>query len=161
MQTYPSFKTKTNPVERKSRTLSFNGSPSFSYFRAKTNRARAKRLYERTTTASDFSSTSPSRTTCLVWKIKDRMRERNDQPHDLVFPNGEGKPDGHFLRKLKAIAKKAGVEGAELHRFRKTYADTLHEEGVSVNTAGGFWLTKLRSPVFVFRPLVSELLVTR
>ena len=36
------------------------------------------------------------------------------QPHDLVFPNGEGKPDGHFLRKLKAIAKKAGVEGAEL-----------------------------------------------
>jgi Phage integrase family len=62
------------------------------------------------------------------------MRERNAQPHDLVFPNGNGKPDGHFLRKLKAIAKKAGVEGAELHRFRKTYADTLHEEGVSVNT---------------------------
>ena len=36
--------------------------------------------------------------------------------------------------KLKAIAKKAGVEGAELHRFRKTHADTLHEEGVSINT---------------------------
>src|SRR5215470_20130551 len=70
----------------------------------------------------------------LVWKIKDRMRERNAQPHDLVFPNGNGKPDGHFLRKLKAIAKKAEVEGAELHRYRKTYADTLHEEGVSVNT---------------------------
>jgi integrase len=62
------------------------------------------------------------------------MRERNAQPHDLVCPNGEGKPDAHFLRKLKAIAKKAGVEGAELHRFRKTFADTLHEEGVSVNT---------------------------
>jgi len=70
----------------------------------------------------------------LVWKIKDRMTQRNAQPHDLVFPNGEGKPDGHFLRKLKAIGKKAGVEGAELHRFRKTFADTLHEEGVSVNT---------------------------
>jgi integrase len=70
----------------------------------------------------------------LVWKIKDRTVLRNAQPHDLVFPNSEGKPDGHFLRKLKAIAKKAGVEGAELHRFRKTYADTLHEEGVSVNT---------------------------
>jgi len=70
----------------------------------------------------------------LVWKIKDRMRVRNAQPHDLVFPNGNGKPDGHFLRKLKAIAHKAGVEGTELHRFRKTYADTLHEEGVSVNT---------------------------
>jgi len=70
----------------------------------------------------------------LVWKIKDRVVLRNAQPHDLAFPNSEGKPDGHFLRKLKAIAKKAGVEGAELHRFRKTYADTLHEEGVSVNT---------------------------
>jgi integrase len=56
------------------------------------------------------------------------------QPHDLVFPNGNGNPDGHFLRKLTAIAKKAGVEVAKLHRFRKTYADALHEEGVSVNT---------------------------
>jgi integrase len=45
-----------------------------------------------------------------------------------------GKPDGHFLRKLKAIGKKAGVEEAEFRRFRKTYADTVHEEGVSVNT---------------------------
>ena len=35
---------------------------------------------------------------------------------------------------LKAIAKKAGIESAELHRYRKTYADTLYEEGVSVNT---------------------------
>jgi integrase len=70
----------------------------------------------------------------LVWKIKERLRQRNAQPHDLVFSNGKGKSDGHFLRKLKAIAKRAGVEGAELHRFRKTYADTLHEEGVSVNT---------------------------
>jgi len=35
----------------------------------------------------------------------------------------------------RAIAAgRAAVEGAELHRFRKTYADTLHEEGVSVNT---------------------------
>lgn len=51
-----------------------------------------------------------------------------------MFPNGNGKADGHFLRKLKAIAKKAGVEAAEPQRFRKTYADTLHEEGVSVNT---------------------------
>jgi len=62
------------------------------------------------------------------------MRERNAQPHDLIFPNGNGNPDGHFLRRLKATAKKAGVEGAELHRFRKTYADTLREEGVSANT---------------------------
>jgi integrase len=35
---------------------------------------------------------------------------------------------------LALTRKKAGVEDAEFHRFRKTYADTLHEEGVSVNT---------------------------
>jgi len=50
------------------------------------------------------------------------------------FSGSNRKPDGHFLRKLKAIAKIAGVEGAELHRVRKTYTDTLDEEGVSVNT---------------------------
>jgi hypothetical protein len=50
-------------VGRKSLMLCFSGSPSFSFFRAKTNRARAKRLCGRTTTASDSSSTSlPSRT---------------------------------------------------------------------------------------------------
>lgn len=62
------------------------------------------------------------------------MRERNAQLRDLVFPNGADKPDGHFLRKLKTIVKKAGVENAELHRSRETYADALHEEGLSVNT---------------------------
>ena len=67
-------------------------------------------------------------------KIKARMRERNANPHDLVFPNGKGKANGHFLRTLQAIAEKAAVDRADLHRFRKTYADTLHEEGVSVNT---------------------------
>lgn len=70
----------------------------------------------------------------LLWKIKDRMTQRNAEPHDLLFPSTKGNPDGHFLRRLKAIAKKAGVNDADLHRFRKTYADTLHEEGVSVNT---------------------------
>jgi len=54
------------------------------------------------------------------------MEERNAQSHDLVFPNGNGKANGHFLRELKSIAENAGVEDAQLHRFRKTYADTLH-----------------------------------
>jgi integrase len=51
-----------------------------------------------------------------------------------VFPNSEGKLTLICCGNSKAVAKNAGVEGAELHRFRKTYADTLHEEGVSVNT---------------------------
>ena len=43
-------------------------------------------------------------------------------------------PTASRITILRPGAKKAGVEGAELHRHRKTYADTLHEEGVSVNT---------------------------
>jgi integrase len=70
----------------------------------------------------------------LVWKINERMRERNAQPHDLVFPNGNGKPDGHFLRRLKAVAKKACIEGAELSSFPQDSRRHSAEEGVSVNT---------------------------
>ena len=39
-----SFRTKTKPVGQKSRTPSFSGSHSFSFFRAKTNRAIAAPL---------------------------------------------------------------------------------------------------------------------
>jgi hypothetical protein len=42
MQTCQSFKTRTTPVGRKSLTLSIRSSPSFSFFRGKTNKARHK-----------------------------------------------------------------------------------------------------------------------
>ena len=32
----------------------------------------------------------------LVWNIKDRMRERNAQPHDLVFRTGKENPMDTF-----------------------------------------------------------------
>lgn len=72
----------------------------------------------------------------LVKKIKARMEERNAQPHDLVFPNGNGKPDGHFLRKLKAIAKKAGVEGAEITSGRRMLTRCVRK--ASRSTQSGF-----------------------
>jgi integrase len=40
----------------------------------------------------------------------------------------------HSARHGKSSLGYASPSKAELHRFRKTYADTLHEEGVSVNT---------------------------
>lgn len=41
----------------------------------------------------------------------------------LLFPNpNTGRPEGHFLRIIKAIAERAGVVGAGCHRFRDTYA---------------------------------------
>jgi integrase len=52
--------------------------------------------------------------------------------HDLLFPATEGGVEGHFLRKCQAIAKRAGLTGFELHRWRKTFATKLHESGVSV-----------------------------
>jgi integrase len=50
----------------------------------------------------------------------------------LIFPNGVGGVEGHFLRKLQAIAGRAGVMGPKLHGFRKTYADTLSDEHLAV-----------------------------
>ncbi len=65
----------------------------------------------------------------------------------LIFPTRQGKPDGHFLRRLQRIAFRAGLNCGEcvtrggeecaskavcrrwgLHEFRRTFA-TLHSEG--------------------------------
>jgi len=70
------------------------------------------------------------------WKPKTRAGERKIPLGDalladlkahcskgLLFPNPTtGKPEGHFLRIIKAIAGRADVTGAGCHRFRDTYA---------------------------------------
>jgi integrase len=56
-------------------------------------------------------------------------------PRDLIFPNGLGEVEYHFLRRCKNIAKRAGLsnwEDFDLHRWRKTGATRHHEKGVSV-----------------------------
>jgi integrase len=56
-------------------------------------------------------------------------------PRSLLFPNSQGEIEGHFLRRCKAIAKRAGLmnwEEFDLHRWRKTGATRHHESGVSV-----------------------------
>ena len=41
----------------------------------------------------------------------------------LVFPNINGTPDGHILRVLKRVAKRAGLSGrVDDHKFRATAA---------------------------------------
>lgn len=98
----------------------------------------------------------------LVTLLRSR---RKNVPHDRwIFVNEEGRPDNHFLRKLKRIAKRAGLncghcrttitEGKHdkkkqlevscktrpvcehfyLHRFRKTCATRWHEAGVPIRT---------------------------
>lgn len=93
----------------------------------------------------------------LMAKLKRRMKTKRAHPRDLVFPNSEGRPQRHFLRILKAVAYRAGLNCGrytcslgdkrvscedhavcgewELHRFRKTFACWHHERNrVSVNT---------------------------
>jgi integrase len=55
---------------------------------------------------------------------------------DLIFPNSQGKPDGHLLRKLKVLARRAGLDPEDciLHKFRKSYATLQHKAGVDAVT---------------------------
>jgi integrase len=75
----------------------------------------------------------------------------------LIFPTAEGKPNGHALRMIKALALRAGVNCGQcfnkkglscadhpvcrriiLHRLRKTYATWLHKSGVPARTIMGY-----------------------
>jgi integrase len=89
---------------------------------------------------------------------------KNAQHERWIFTNEEGRPDNHFLRKLKRIAKRAGLNCGQcrtvitegrydkrkkvavcckdrpvcehfyLHRFRKTCATRWHEAGIPIRT---------------------------
>jgi integrase len=66
-----------------------------------------------------------------------RMQEycKGKSPRDLLFTNGIGGVETHFLRRCKKIAKRAGLKNwkdFDLHRWRKTGATRHHENGVSV-----------------------------
>ena len=88
----------------------------------------------------------------LVAMLKERQKKAGDSP--LIFPNRDGRPQGHFLRRLKTIAWRAGLNCGRcvtkpkngtakecckdqpvcddffLHRFRKTFATKMHHAGV-------------------------------
>jgi integrase/recombinase XerD len=80
----------------------------------------------------------------LVESLKARRKKMPDGR--WIFVNTEGNPDNHFLRKLKQIARRAGLncgicptcqtnrecEHFILHRFRKTCATRWSEAGVPV-----------------------------
>jgi integrase len=97
----------------------------------------------------------------LVTVLK-AWQKKADPDCTLIFPNSQCRPNGHFLKYLKAAAKRerAGLncghciseatsplaeqktrtcktapvcEQFKLHNFRKTYATKLHLQGTSLN----------------------------
>jgi integrase/recombinase XerD len=68
----------------------------------------------------------------LVAALKKHMLEIKG---NLIFPTKQGKPNGHMLRVLKALAQRAGLHGEfKLHKFRKSYATLQHRDGVDART---------------------------
>jgi integrase len=86
----------------------------------------------------------------LVKALKERYAQSRGTR--LIFPNKQGRPNGHFLRMLKKLAKRAGLncgqcfnvgkgkrqsclkapvcDRFELHKFRRSFATLHHEAGV-------------------------------
>jgi len=68
----------------------------------------------------------------LVARLKERMLRSTG---DLIFPAANGGPDGHMLRKVQALGKRAGIRGTVgLHIFRKTFATRLHRDGIDARS---------------------------
>ena len=59
-------------------------------------------------------------------KLLKEHRQTADPDCTLLFPNTKGRPNGHFLRYLRAAAKRLNVESGpyceqfKLHNLRKT-----------------------------------------
>jgi integrase len=66
-----------------------------------------------------------------VLRVLGERRKRHPE-WPLIFSQ-KGKPDGHLLRIIKRVGKRAGLaeEDATLHRFRRTFASRLMNEGMS------------------------------
>ena len=105
-----------------------------------------------------------SRSIPLPTDMWDMLRDRQKTSESVwIFPNVEDQPEGHFLRKFKRIAFKAGLNCGQcdasrvadqskgkpgttcasnqdacakhyLHRLRKTRATMWHEAGISLRT---------------------------
>jgi integrase len=62
------------------------------------------------------------------------LSELHAQPGERPFAADNGKVDGHLLRRIKKVAKEAGVSNAKLHRFRDTFITNKIRDGEDVRT---------------------------
>jgi integrase/recombinase XerD len=65
--------------------------------------------------------------------LRERRKEVKSQ---LIFPTPSGKPDGHMLRKLKALAKRAGLDPTKVRLacFQKNFRNPAPPGGVDART---------------------------
>jgi len=105
-----------------------------------------------------------------------RLKERHEEHPKtrLIVGNNEDLPEGHFLRKVKTLARNSGLnctkcEGCQrkgalaeceewsLHRFRRTFCTTLLRNGVDLSTAQHLMgHNDLASTMRYLRPAASE-----
>jgi integrase len=68
----------------------------------------------------------------LVAALKTRMLRTKGK---LIFPNTIGTVNGHLIRIVQRVAKRAGIRGeATLHKWRKTFATQQHRNGLDART---------------------------
>ena len=72
-------------------------------------------------------------------KLLERKRAKGAAASDLIFPSEVGKPDGHLLRIVKRVAKRAGVVGrVDNHKFRATAITLWLRAGATVPDVMGW-----------------------
>lgn len=92
----------------------------------------------------------------LVEMLRPRKAKR-DPKCPLLFPTSGCRPQDHFLEICKAVAKRAGLEGFYLHKFRSTFATRHLQNGVDIRTVQA-WMghDDLASTMRYLRPARGE-----
>lgn len=70
----------------------------------------------------------------------DKWQRKRKQKVGLILGIGAGhaRPNGHLLRWLQRVAKRANVTDATLHKMRRTYVTTLLRDGYDLATVQAF-----------------------
>jgi integrase len=70
----------------------------------------------------------------FVNRLKRRQKRHAKQQCALIFPSGACKPDSNLLRRIRVVAKRAGItQPVALHKFRRTFgSDVAKEYGIEI-----------------------------
>jgi integrase len=92
------------------------------------------------TTLTVHGKQHKTRTVEISQRLALAIRERGEAAtrnggSELLFPNGNGRPDTHLLKVLQGLAERCGARfHTELHKLRKTGASRRYREGELLTT---------------------------